>query len=86
MVNIQDRYQNPSFSCRKRGENQGKMGGGGCPKEGLEIPGKGGWGFRTQDTVSAEVSSDPAVTGPRVVGGLSGQESGLEEESPLDLS
>ena len=67
------------------GKVQGKWGGG-CPKEGLEIPGKGGWGFRTQDTVSAEVSSDPAVTGPRVVGGLSGQESGLEEESPLDLS
>ena len=57
-----------------------------CPKEGLEIPGKGGRGFQMEDTVSAEVSSDRAVTGPRVVGGLSGQESGLEEESPLELS
>ena len=53
-----------------------------CPEEGLEIPGKGGRGFQMEDTVSA----DQAVTGPRVVGGLSGQESGLEEESPLDLS
>lgn len=26
VVNIQDRYQNPSFSCRRCGENQGKMG------------------------------------------------------------